>query len=116
MPSYSKNDVVLTRYPFANLSSTKVRPAIVISSPHESQDVFVVPLTSRSAGLLSGEFILSDWQAAGLQVPTAVKRGVYTVHSSLIIKVVGKLTPTDAVQVDQSVRSWLGLTTQGTQM
>ena len=63
MPGYSKNDVVLTRYPFSDLSSTKVRPAIVISSPHESQDVFVVPLTSRIAGLLSGEFILADWQA-----------------------------------------------------
>ena len=115
MPGYSKNDVVLTRYPFSDLSSTKVRPAIVISSPHESQDVFVVPLTSRIAGLLSGEFILADWQAAGLQIPTAVKRGVYTVHVSLIIKVVGKLTPADAVQVDRSVQSWLGITAPGTQ-
>ena len=116
MPGYSKNDVVLTRYPFSDLSSTKVRPAIVVSAPHESQDVFIVPLTSRSAGLLSGEFILADWQVAGLQIPTAVKRGIYTVHASLIIKVVGKLTPADAVQVDQSVRSWLGTTAPGTQV
>jgi len=42
-------------------------------------------------------------------VPTAVKRGLYTVHETLILKRVGRLTPTDAEQVDQSLRQWLGL-------
>lgn len=30
--------------------------------------------------------MLSEWAAAGLNVETAVKRGVYTVHESLVIK------------------------------
>ncbi len=29
MSSYSKNDIVLVRYPFSDLSSSKVRPAVV---------------------------------------------------------------------------------------
>ncbi len=41
MPSYSKNDVILVRYPFSDLSSVKVRPGIVINAPHISQDVFI---------------------------------------------------------------------------
>jgi mRNA interferase MazF len=66
----------LLRYPFSDLSGSKVRPAIVINAPHASQDVIVVPLTSKIAPLLAGEFILSDWSNAGLNVPSAVKRGV----------------------------------------
>jgi hypothetical protein len=56
MPSYSKNDVILVRYPFSALSGVKVRPAIVVNAPHVSQDVFIVPLTSRTTSLLAGEF------------------------------------------------------------
>ncbi|MCZ7620925.1 MAG: hypothetical protein M5U24_00355 [Candidatus Kuenenia sp.] len=80
MQNYSKNDVVLVRYPFADLSSSTVRPAVVISTPHISGDIFVVPLTSKTASLLPGEFILTDWNSAGLNVITTVKRGIYTAN------------------------------------
>ncbi len=53
--------------------------------------------------------MLSEWAAAGLNVATAVKRGVYTVHESLLIKVVGQLDKVDADQLEQSLRDWLGL-------
>ncbi len=43
MPSFSKNDVVLVRYPFSDLSNVKIRPAVVVSAPHASVDYFVVP-------------------------------------------------------------------------
>mgnify|MGYP001034667359 CR=1 FL=1 len=109
MPSYSKNDVILVRYPFSDLSDAKVRPAIVVNAPHVSRDVFIVPLTSRITSLLAGEFVLADWAAAGLNVPTAVKRGLYTVHETLIIKSIGRLTHPDAEQVERSLRKWLGL-------
>jgi mRNA interferase MazF len=109
MPSFSKNEVILVRYPFSDLSRVKVRPAIVVNAPHVSQDVFIVPLTSRTAGLLAGEFVLGDWAAAGLNVPTAVKRGLYTVHESLVIKLIGQLTRPDADRLERSLRDWLGL-------
>jgi mRNA interferase MazF len=66
-------------------------------------------LTSKISSLLSGEFALSEWTAAGLNVATAVKRGVYTVHQSLVIKVIGQLVKVDAEQLEQSLRGWLGL-------
>jgi mRNA interferase MazF len=40
MPNYSKNDVILVGYPFSDLSFTKVRPGIVISVPHPSQEIW----------------------------------------------------------------------------
>ena len=109
MPSYSKNDVVLVRYPFSNLSNAKVRPAVVVNAPHISQDCFLVPLTSKTTGLLPGEFVLTDWGASGLNVPTAVKRGLYTIHPTLILKLLGQLTNADAQQLEQSLRGWLAL-------
>ena len=92
MPAYSMHDVVLVRYPFPDVSTAKVRPAVVVSAPHASRDLFVVPLTSRTTSLLAGEFVLADWAGAGLNVPWAVKRGVYTIHETLAIKRIGRLT------------------------
>ncbi len=109
MPSYSKHDIVLVRYPFSDLSSSKVRPAVVVSSPHPSQDILITPLTSKTGALLEGEFALSQWSAAGLNVATAVKRGVYTIHWSLVIKVIGRLAIGDGDQLQQSLKGWLGL-------
>lgn len=109
MPTYSKHDVILVRYPFSDLSGAKIRPAVVVSAPHVSRDVMIVPLTSKTASLLAGEFVLAAWKDAGLNVPTAVKRGLYTVQQRLIMKTVGRLDSVDAEQVDQSLRAWLGL-------
>ena len=109
MPNYSKNDVVLVRYPFSDLSNSKVRPAIVVSAKHISQDIFIVPLTSKISSLLPGEFVLTEWKAAGLNVPSAVKRGVYTVEEKLVIKKIGKLQQVDFKKLEYSLKTWLDL-------
>lgn len=109
MPSYLKNDIILVRYPFSDLSNSKVIPAVIVNAPHVSQDIFIVPLTSKTTPLLAGEFVLSDWEAAELNVATAVKRGLYTVQQNLIVTKIGRLTASDAEQLEQSLRYWLEL-------
>ena len=107
MLSYSKNDVILVRYPFSDLSNSKVRPAVVVSAPHVSQDIIITPLTSKTRMLLDGEFVLSGWLEAGLNTETAVKRGIYTVHGSLVVKSIGVLVKTDIEQLNLSLKYWL---------
>jgi mRNA interferase MazF len=109
MSNYSKNDIILVRYPFSDLSSSKVRPAVIVNAPHISQDIFIVPLTSKTTGLLVGEFVLNDWEAAGLNVLTAIKRGLYTVHQSLVVQAISKLSDRDAEKLEDSLREWLGI-------
>lgn len=109
MPRYSKSEIVLVHYPFSNLSGSKVRPAIVVNSSHISQDIIVVPLTSKTSQLLAGEFILADWNKAGLNVPSAVKRGLYTLQQNLVAKSIGKLSDADTGSLESSLRDWLGL-------
>jgi mRNA interferase MazF len=96
MPNFSKYEVVLVWYPFSDLSNAKVRPAVVVNAQHPSQDIIITPLTSKTSLLLPGEFELCEWAAAGLNVSTAVKKGIYTVHESLVIKAIGRLVDTDA--------------------
>ncbi len=109
MPNFLRNDVVLVRYPFSDLSAAKVRPAVVVNAPHLSRDLLIVPLTSRTNSLLPSEFLLSDWRGAGLNVPTAAKRGVFTIINALVMAKVGALASADAQNIERSRRLWLGL-------
>jgi mRNA interferase MazF len=108
--SFSKGDVILLPYPFTDLKTTKVRPAVVAASAtgHYS-DIFVVPLTSRLAVLNSGEFSLTDWSSAGLNVPSALKRGCVLVDTGLVMKKVGSLSDSDKLALDSALRLWLEL-------
>ena len=54
----SRNDVILLPIPFSDLSSHKVRPAIVVGRGPDPRDIFVVPITSR---LRQASFPLRDW-------------------------------------------------------
>ncbi|MEO6785398.1 MAG: type II toxin-antitoxin system PemK/MazF family toxin [Chthoniobacteraceae bacterium] len=92
--------------PFTDLSSHKVRPAIIIGLGTFPGDLFVVPLTSR---LASADFPLTDWQAAGLNIPSAAKAQLATVESRLVRKVVGQISDRDRAALDAHLRRWLSL-------
>jgi mRNA interferase MazF len=102
----SRNDVVLLPIPFTDLSSHKVRPAIVIGLDPFPGDLFVVPLPSR---LDKADFPLTDWQAAGLNIPSAVKAQLATVESRLVRKTVGQISARDRATLDTHLRRWLSL-------
>jgi len=108
--SYFKGEVVLFPYPFTDLSTKKVRPAVIVGSTESKyNDVFIVPLTSKTNNLGTGEFVLSEWKPAGLNVASAVKRGCYLVDTGLILKSMGKLSNTDLDNLEKSLRAWLDL-------
>ena len=108
--SYSKGDVVLLPYPFTDLKTTKVRPAVVIATEDKRySDVFVVPLTSRTGNLNFGEFVLKDWSNAGLNVTSAVKRGCVLVDTGLIKLMVGTLSKRDVTALNKALKLWLEL-------
>ena len=102
--TYTKGEVVLIKYPFTNYKTQKVRPAVVLSKPGKYNDIFIVPLTSRTANLDEGEFILDSWETSGLNVPSAVKRGCYLIHEDLIIKKLNKLGKKDISRINNSLK------------
>ncbi len=109
MPNYLRNQIVLVRFPFSDLSNTKIRPAVVANPPHVSRDLFPVSLTTKTSGLLAGEFLHSDWAAAGLHVETALTRGIFTIDERLVLKPIGSVSKVDSEELDKSLRIWLGI-------
>lgn len=102
----SRDDITLLPIPFTDLSSRKVRPAVVVGIGSYPGDLFVVPLTSR---LAQAEFPLAGWRAAGLNVPSGVKAQLATVEETLVVKVVGRLGAVDRATLDAHLRRWLRL-------
>ncbi|MCX8496536.1 MAG: type II toxin-antitoxin system PemK/MazF family toxin [Akkermansiaceae bacterium] len=104
--SCSRDDVVLLPIPFTDLSSSKVRPAIVVGHGSWPGDLLVVPVTSQ---LLNADFHLSQWAEAGLNVPSGIKGQISTVEARLVRKVVGQITAQDRAALDALLREWLEL-------
>jgi len=100
----SRNDVVLLPIPFTDLTSRKVRPAVVVGK--NGGDLFLVPVSSV---LANTDFPLAGWRAAGLNVPSGVKAQLATVEENLVVKIIGRLVPADIQTLDARLRDWLQL-------
>jgi mRNA interferase MazF len=98
----SRNDVVLLPIPFTDLTSRKVRPAIVLG--RNGVDIFLVPISSV---LSNTDFPLKGWCAAGLNVPCGVKGQIATVDDRLVVRKVGVLGDDDKQTLDARLRNWL---------
>ena len=96
MTRYNRGDVVLVPFPFSDQTTTKKRPAIIVSSDTHnsiSQDIVIMAITGQIRGHIGvGEFLIEDWQGAGLLRPSAVKSAISTVEQRLVLKPLGKLS------------------------
>ena len=102
----SKSDVVLLPIPFTDLSSAKVRPAVVVGFAPRFGDLFLVAVTSN---LGNGEIRIKDWKKSGLNVPSAIKGQLTTAEARLVRKVVGRLSVADSFHLEERLREWLDL-------
>lgn len=104
--SFSIGDVILPPIPFSDLTSRKVRPAVIIGFSTFPGDLFVVPISSQLSNL---DLALTNWRAAGLNVPCGIKSQIATVESALAVKHIGKLQSADGTRLKARLREWLSL-------
>jgi mRNA interferase MazF len=74
MTSYDAGEIVLVRYPFTDLTTSKKRPAVILSPRAYSAqfgDFVLMPLTSQADA--DSSLALSEWRAAGLLKSSWVK-------------------------------------------
>jgi mRNA interferase MazF len=93
-------DVALVRFPFAEVTTTKKRPALVLTETVRSPRnrlVTVAMITSQIEALrLEGDVLLEQWKAAGLLHPSLLRMAkVATVEVGLVEKVIGQLGKRD---------------------
>lgn len=111
--AFHRGEVLLVPFPFSDLSTTKVRPAVVISGDayHQTEpDVVLAAITSSLRGATgSFDYILKDWEAAGLRYPSALKPVLFTLDPTRVLHRVGALTAGDLSEVSERLRRMLEL-------
>ena len=109
---YSFGDVVLVPFPFTDQTTTKKRPAVVVSSDayhRDRPDLIVVAVTSQVRPISGvGEAAITEWKEAGLLKPSVVKPLLATVAKSLALRKLGSLKPTDVAALRDVLRTILG--------
>ena len=96
MTIFKTGSVVLIRFPFTDLSSTKKRPAVVVSPEaygNRYGDAVIIPLTSVDQN--DDSLYVAHWEDANLVKPTWVKPLLATVSASLIERELGHLQEKD---------------------
>lgn len=110
---FQRGDVVLVPFPFSDLSTKKVRPAIIVSGSlynDSKPDLILAALTSKVASATGPlDYVLSDWQAANLHYPSALKPVLFTLDPARVLHCIGALTPRGLAEVDQRLRRALEL-------
>jgi mRNA interferase MazF len=105
-------DVVLVPFPFTSQTTSKKRPAVVVSNRAYNTarpDVVVLAVTSQFRPIpAQGEVWVGQWQAAGLLKPSAVKPVFATLEQALVIRRLGTLDPGDQEALRKSIAKTLG--------
>ena len=115
MPSsirYEPGAVVAVRIRFSNAEGTKRRPAVILTDDiyHAAHaDAIVVALTTNLGPHRFGDYLLADWAAAGLPLPSKAKGSLHTIERRTIEKQYGSLTGADLTQLRASIKLVLGL-------
>ena len=102
--SYNKWDIVLVPFPFTDLTTTKKRPALIISPDeyNENLDIVIVFITSKlDLEYRFGDYKIKEWREANLPKPSMLRMKFATIDKSIILKKLGKLTDKDAEEFNK---------------
>jgi mRNA interferase MazF len=110
---FRRGDVVLIPFPYTDLSASKTRPAVVVSSDiyHEARSEFLLAYVSSQISQANPtiDYVLADWAAAGLLKSSFVRPKVAAVEPALIVHRVGALSTRDLLEVDRCLRRAMAL-------
>lgn len=111
MTVYERGDVVLVPFPFSDQTTTKKRPAVIISSSRYndlSQDIVIMAVTSQAEKPSQiGECLIKNWEEAGLLKPSAIKSAISTIEQKLVLKKLGKLSTDDLTSLNAALKDLL---------
>jgi hypothetical protein len=80
MTDYEFGDIILVRFPFTDQTTSKKRPAVVVSSPVYNRirpDLVIMAVTSHTKPNVGfGETAIKDWNQAGLLKPSQLENWI----------------------------------------
>ena len=112
--AFQRGDVVLIPFPFTDLTATKTRPAVVVSSAtyhNVRSELLLAYVSSQTAKAIAPiDYMLNDWQAAGLLKPSFVRPKIAAIEPKLVVHQVGQLSSQDLDEIDRRLRRAMDLT------
>jgi len=112
----TRGKVVLVPFPFDDLGTTKVRPALCLTDPvGPHRHIVLAFITSRvPADLLETDMIIdakhADFTGTGLRVSSTVQlHRLMTIATSMIQRELGSLSPQMLNETDEKLKKLFGL-------
>jgi len=112
MTNYSRGDVVLVSFVFADKTGAKQRPAVIISSDiyhQQRQETIISAITSRIDRILISDYLLNAWQEAGLLYPSVATGIIRTIKQNMVVRKLGRISPDDLKEIDKQLGIALGI-------
>jgi mRNA interferase MazF len=112
MTSFSRGDVVLAKFVFADEKSAKQRPGLIVSTDRYHQgrrETILAAITSNIGRLLVGDYKIKAWREAGLVYPSIVTGIVRTIKHDMIASKMGELPASELHAVKDKLREILVL-------
>lgn len=113
---FERGKIVLVPFPFTDLSSSKIRPALIISEPeYAGKDVIVVFISSKIPKKIgSTDYLLkteaSFFKQTGLKVSSVIRGNkVATLDKRIILGEIGSLALDDQKKLNNIIKMALGL-------
>ncbi|MBI4304631.1 MAG: type II toxin-antitoxin system PemK/MazF family toxin [Chloroflexi bacterium] len=111
MTGFSRGDVILVNFVFADETGIKRRPALIVSSGvyHTGRDEAVIAaITSQTDRVLVGDHLIQDWRGAGLLFPSVATGIIRTIRQSMIARKLGFISSSDLEAIDGNLRLAFG--------
>jgi mRNA interferase MazF len=111
----ARGDIVLVPFPFTDLTSSKVRPAVIVSADPQPEDITIAFISSVLPGILAEtEFLLTakdkNFAASGLKKDSVFKMNkLLTLSSVLIIRRLGRANVSLQKELDACLAKAVGL-------
>ena len=112
MTRFSRGDVVLVRFVFADEKGVKQRPGLIVSTDryHEGRrEAILAAITSNVGRLLVGDYKIRAWRESGLPYPSIVTGIVRTIKHDMIAAKMGELPASELRSVEEKLREILAL-------
>lgn len=104
MEQFTRRDIVLVRFPFSDLSSSKLRPALVLANS-DYGDLLLCQITSKHyADRLAVQIDLSDFESGSLPLSSFVRPArLFTADDALVVRPLGQLNLTSYATVCDAI-------------
>lgn len=111
----NRGDVVMVEWPYSDRTGTKIRPALVVQADylnHLIADTILIAITRTSRGAPTTEVVIDPVIEihSGLRHRSIVScNNFLTIDQALILRTIGELSATVMQEVDQCLKTALGL-------